>query len=343
MTKCDEMSPPLQGVQNKVVRDKTFDVITGIFIVRIIFGHYMSLLHLNDCLLFQSMNVLFFFMPWFFFKSGVFCSSQRKNVKSFLGDNVRKFLLPYVLFTIVGIVVAFSVTLINEGSLLKTLLGECKAFAWKQAVHFNAPLWFLLSLCFVRVFFNFIRNAVNHYLLVLLSLLFAFAHYLFLARYGLYWPGNLCSGLVFYILGMKLKNLQYSKKVVIGSLIVLVAIGFFKPTFVTMYGNTLLYEDGIYLLWYPFCLAGIIVFNNLIKRVGFILEHFHFNDIGHHSMVYYVVHWPIGLLIIAIYQKICTTSNNWELLVYLCLAWLGLLPLLTYVFNTKVMAKFIGR
>ena len=75
--------------------------------------------------------------------------------------------------------------------------------------------------------------------------------------------------------------------------------------------------------------------------MGFILEHFHFNDIGHHSMIYYVVHWPIGLLILEIYQKISIVPNNWELLVYLCLAWFGLLPLLTYVFNMKPVAKYI--
>ncbi|WP_254917840.1 acyltransferase family protein [Fibrobacter sp. UWB3] len=315
----------------------------GIFIVRIILGHYMSLLHLNESLLYRSMNILFFFMPWFFFKSGMFCSEQRKDVKPFLMSNARKFLLPYVFFSIVGIVIAASVALINEGSLPSTLLGECKTLVLKQAIHFNAPLWFLLSLCFVRVFFNCIRNAINHYLLLGLSLLFAFLHYLFLAKHGLYWPGNLCSGLAFYILGTKLKNLQYNKKIVISSLIVLVTIGIFRPTIVTMYGNFLLYENGIYLLWYPFCLAGIIVFNNLIKHMGFILEHFHFNDIGHHSMIYYVLHWPIALLIIAIYQKISAAPNNWELLVYLCLSWLGLLPLMTYVFNTKAMARFIGK
>lgn len=303
----------------------------------------MSLLHLNDCLLYRSMNILFFFMPWFFFKSGMFCSSTKKDVMPFLYDNVRKFLVPYAFFSIVGILVAVAVALINESSVVSVLISECRSVVFRQAVHYDAPLWFLLSLCFARVFFNFIRNSVNHYLLVFMSLLLAFVHYQFLAKHGFYWPGNLCSGLFFYILGMKLKNLQYNNKVVVVSLIVLVVIGIFRPTIVTMYGNTLLYENGIYWLWYPFCLAGIIVFNNLIKQVGFILEHFHFNDIGHHSMIYYVVHWPIGLLIIAVYQRICSTPNNWELLVYLCLAWLGLLPLLTYVFNTKTMARFIGR
>ncbi|SHL93479.1 hypothetical protein SAMN05720467_0005 [Fibrobacter sp. UWB7] len=295
----------------------------------------MSLLHLNESLLYRSMNILFFFMPWFFFKSGMFCSEQRKDVKSLL--------LPYVFFSIVGIVIAASVALINESSLPSTLLGECKTLVLKQAIHFNAPLWFLLSLCFVRVFFNCIRNAINHYLLLGSSLLFAFLHYLFLAKHGLYWPGNLCSGLAFYILGMKLKDLQYNKKIVISSLIVLVTIGIFRPTIVTMYGNILLYENGIYLLWYPFCLAGIIAFNNLIKYAGFILEHFHFDDIGHHSMIYYVMHWPIGLLIIAIYQKTTPAPNNWELLIYMFLINLVVLPLLTYLFNLRRMAKFIGK
>ena len=193
----------------------------------------------------------------------MFCSSTRKDLKSFFYDNVKKLLVPYAFFSIFGFFVAIVVALMNENSVVSTLFSEFRSVVWKQAVYYNAPLWFLLSLCFVRVFFNFARNSVNHCLLLIVSLSLAFAHYLFLAKYKLYWPGNLCSGLAFYILGMKLKELQYNKKIVVSSLIVLVTIGILKPTIVTMYGNTLLNENGIYVLWYPFCCAGIIIFNNV--------------------------------------------------------------------------------
>lgn len=62
-----------------------------------------------------------------------------------------------------------------------------------------------------------------------------------------------------------------------------------------VFGNYMLNEGGEYLLWYPFCLVGIVVFNNIIKFVGRYLVHYHFSDVGHHSMIYYVVHHPLGL------------------------------------------------
>ena len=65
---------PATETQNKVLRDKTLDIIAGILIVRMILGHYMSFLHLNDSLLFYSMNILFFYMPGSF--SNQECSVQ---------------------------------------------------------------------------------------------------------------------------------------------------------------------------------------------------------------------------------------------------------------------------
>ena len=54
----------------------------------------------------------------------------------------------------------------------------------------------------------------------------------------------------------------------------------YQKTCTECWNNFMLYEGGEYLLWYPFCLAGIIVFNNVVKRVGRYLEHYHFNDVG---------------------------------------------------------------
>ena len=300
--------------------------------------------HLDDSILFKSMNVLFFFMPWFFFKSGMFCSVERKDNKSFLMNNIKKFIIPYVFFTIVSLVVALGLLIIeNNNTFISFAISQCKAILLRQAIWFNAPLWFLLSLFFARVSFNFVREFVNHYVLMVILLLIALAHHIFLAKHGIYWGGNICSGLLFYILGFKLKENQYKKEVLFIAIVILAIIATTKPSIVTMYGNTLVYDSGIYLLWYPFCFAGIIVFNNLIKHVGVFLEHYHFDDFGRNSMIYYVLHWPLALLICAIYNKCVDVPNDYELMFYLCLSCFGLLPLLTRIFEIKALSKFVGK
>ena len=324
-------------------RDNTLDIVAGILIIRMILGHYLTMAHLSESILFKFMNILFFFMPWFFFKSGMFCSAEKKDLKLFLTSNLKKYVVPFLFFSFVGLSMALVFAIIDNDSITSFVIKVCKDVLFRQAIWFNAPLWFLLSLFLARVMFNLVREYVNHYILMVVLLLFAFVHHIFLAKHGIYWGGNICSGLLFYILGFKLKEIQYKKNVLFAAIVILIIIAFARPSIVTMYGNTLVYDGGIYLLWYPFCLVGIVVFNNLIKCVGVFLEHFHFDDFGRNSMIYYVLHWPLALLICTIYNKCVDSPNNYELMLYLCLACFGLLPLLTWIFNTKVMSKFIGR
>lgn len=327
------------------LRDNTMDIVAGILIVRMILGHYMSMCELKNTYLFESTNILFFYMPWFFYKSGMFCSKERKEPGAFLKNNTRKFIIPFVCFSVFGTVMAILSAMITDSSIVSAILGDCRALVFHGSTKWSAPLWFLITLFLVRVLFNYVRDFVNHYFLIAVLLMTAYAHFLYLANQGVYWIGNLCSGLIFYILGMKLKEIQYRKSAFFVSLVVIGAITIFTPPYlpiVTMFGNFLLYEGGKYLLWYPFCLAGIIVFNNFVKYIGRYLKHYHFSDVGHHSMIYYVIHYPFGLLICVLYEHYSDRHNSWELLVYLCAMWLTVLPLLTYLFNTKRMSKFIG-
>ncbi|MBR4388586.1 MAG: acyltransferase [Prevotella sp.] len=328
------------------LRDNTLDIVAGILIIRMILGHYMVMCKLQDTLLFESLNILFFYMPWFFFKSGMFCSAERKEPKKFLGTNIKKFMLPFLVFSVIGTILAIIPAFVSDYSnttILSTIKGELTTFVRHGSTGWNSPLWFLISLCLVRVVFNYIRNFINHYVIIGMLMAFAFFHYLYLADKGLWWGGNFSRGMIFYILGMKLKDLQYNKIVFVISLIIVIAVGVIKPTIVTMFGNFLLFDDGIYLLWYPFCLAGIIVFNNLIKFTGKFLNHYHFDDMGSNSMIYYVIHYPLGFLLCSAYNHFAPNPNNWELFMYLCLMWLGMLPLITYIFNTKRLSFLIGK
>lgn len=163
---------------NATHRDNTLDIVAGILIIRMIFGHYMVMCHLKDSILYESLNLLFFYMPWFFYKSGMFCSSNRKNTQQYLISNTKKFIIPYIFFSVAGTLIALITAIPLDKSLLQIILNECRSVIFTGSTNFNGPLWFLLTLFFVRVSFNYVRNLINHYILIAILLIIAFAHYL---------------------------------------------------------------------------------------------------------------------------------------------------------------------
>jgi fucose 4-O-acetylase-like acetyltransferase len=61
-------------------RDNSIDVIAGILLIHMVLGHVFQFAKLTDCRFYHWMDVLFFFMPWFFFKSGMFFNKNKKVV-----------------------------------------------------------------------------------------------------------------------------------------------------------------------------------------------------------------------------------------------------------------------
>ena len=227
------MSPySKENIENRnpvPLRDNTMDMVAGILIARMILGHYMSMCELKNTILFESTNILFFYMPWFFYKSGMFCSKERKESKAFLKNNTRKFITPFFCFSVFGTVMAILSAIITDSSIVSAILSDCKAFVFHGSTKWSAPLWFLITLFLVRVLFNYVRDFVNHYFLIAVLLIIAYTHYLFLANHGVYWIGNLCSGLLFYILGMKMKEIQYRKYALLISIVVVGGIIIYTP------------------------------------------------------------------------------------------------------------------
>lgn len=129
------MSPySKENIENRnpvPLRDNTMDMVAGILIVRMILGHYMSMCELKNTILFESTNILFFYMPWFFYKSGMFCSKERKDPNVFLKNNTRKFIKPFACFSLFGTVMAILSAMIVDSSVVSAILGDCRAFVFQ--------------------------------------------------------------------------------------------------------------------------------------------------------------------------------------------------------------------
>ena len=138
----------------KHIRNTWLDSIAGLLILRMILGHYVSYVGLKDSLLFHSLDILFFYMPWFFFKSGMFyCATDGwEHWKSIFFKNFRALMIPYFRFSILGILVGiiyYQVT--KDCAFQPTISSIVSNFVGMGCYYWSSHLWFLLTLFIVKI------------------------------------------------------------------------------------------------------------------------------------------------------------------------------------------------
>lgn len=126
------------------------DMVKGIGMILVIYSHV--------CTTFNLFNqwICSFFMPMFFICSG-YCYSWKRD---FLKRNLKKILLPYYLWGILGILLSV-VRSVVKGSLIDNNLLER---AWKLLVGIsmdNYPLWFLVAFFVCKTVFDAICLIVS--------------------------------------------------------------------------------------------------------------------------------------------------------------------------------------
>ena len=182
---------------------------------------------------------------------------------------------------------------------------------------------------------------VNIWLAALLSVAIAFIHFTFFS--GTYnWLGNISTGLFFYLMGIKMRDIQFSRISLIVSLLIVAITVITKPVYVSMFSNTV-QNDGFYLLWFPFCLGGIVLINNLFKflcekNVTFPI----IQSIGLNSMTYYLLHFTVPIFICHLFIYRCPQGDKWEFLCYLLISVSLVLPVLCNVFLHNHLSWMVG-
>lgn len=95
---------------------------------------------------------LSFFMPWFFFKAGMFFKSR--PMKEEIQKSFRRLMIPYIDFSIIGTVLLWGKLLVSNEFSYRSILSSIKSLLVAGAVPGNLALWFLLSLFIVRILFS---------------------------------------------------------------------------------------------------------------------------------------------------------------------------------------------
>lgn len=262
-----------------IPRLKGIDAVAGILILNMITYH---------CYSFPFHIFLSFFMPWFFFKSGMFY--KRQSVKDCIRKSADKLLYPFFTFTVLGYLV-YIIIFLSEGNhdLTDYFIIPLKELFFDGSVYGNKPLWFLFSFFAVQVIFSVVENNLKYPILIIIpAIIFVYILYLYdnpLPRYF----GNISSGLVFYTLGYILRKIQFLPSVSATAIVIYLMFAILGITFVDMFPNIL--RQGVYLLWFVFAIAGCITFNSIFEKIPYRFKFFSW--VGKNAMILYLTHFMV--------------------------------------------------
>lgn len=264
-------------------RDCYIDVVAGLMIVTMVLSHTY-----DDRLSFDILN---FFMPWFFFKSGMYF--REGDIRKTIYDGIKKLLYPFMTFTLLGyLVYVVQKILVNDSNWIHYILTPLKELVLAGCIEGNLPLWFLVSFFVVRVLFQWAyRPKFWHIVLnlgVILILLFVVNIFNDNPYFPLYVTSTLI-GYFFYGCGYLFRDTHKNVKLwCVACAVFLIVFFVDRPTMV-MRVNYL--RHGHYFLWFVFSLFGCITVNGLVNRIPYKFPVLRW--IGVNSMIIYVTHYLV--------------------------------------------------
>lgn len=129
--------------KSAIVRDSSLDLLCGILISYMIIYHAYIWCPTTKSILIEVFDKLFFFMPWFYYKSDMF--NKKKSTKEIAITNTKKILFPFISYTIiVEIVLWLCYYLRDEGEfdIIKHLVSSLKCLKIQESTIGNQPLCF---------------------------------------------------------------------------------------------------------------------------------------------------------------------------------------------------------
>jgi fucose 4-O-acetylase-like acetyltransferase len=281
------------------VRLKYFDFVSGLFMIQIIVLHILQFSGNYSNQIFTAiMHILFFFMPWFYFKSGYLYSSPKNGTKSYIHGKVKSLLIPFVIFTLIGFLLSFPFDLlVSNRSIWRMLVSPVYAMIrWGNGGNSNIPIWFLLSLFFSLTGFVFLDKFRIKWFIIFFPLA-GYALYYF--NYNQILPlglANLFLGIFYlyagYLFRTKIENSRYSTLFLCLAAVIYGITQIFYFSSLDMRIDMLL--SGNYFLYVLSGLCGLALIYYLGEKINYFKP---VNYIGENSMVYFIMHWPILLLV----------------------------------------------
>ena len=318
------------------------DTVGGIMIIHMMYVvHAAHFTNVSPWLVEYVMELMTCFLPWFYFKSGMFYKDGSSLIEDF-AKRVKKLLLPFAVFSFIGwgLIFILGSLWMTDASVVDLLKDSLSTFLWEGAFNGNFALWFLFSLFLVCVTYRMLRKLrINNRVIMLLSFACAWGIYQFDLSFPTY-VGNFCNGLFFYSLGVELKQKQFYNALFYASCLILV-ISAFLPSYLDFRANKILIGHQSYLLVELYCFAGIIFFNNIFYRFFPnripLLTH-----VGENSMKYYVVHYIFLIGLFRLLTMVFHLSNPIALFLIIVVIMTILLYFSGRILSMKTFAVLMG-
>ena len=272
-------------------RNNAIDVISGVFILEIIFDHILTNAGYNQSSYKYMMQILPAFMPWFFFKAGIMYK-HAIGVRNTIRDRAQKLLYPFIIWSLIPCVIMLPLMLINKNfiSYLKIVASSL----YYAHGPFNTPLWFLASLFFTYI----VKEYIEKYKLksggvIIITL---FLSYL-LNKCNLRLPLGMTYlplGVLYFEFGTccQMRACKLSKEFLLVLLMIYLFLVIYCPSLINFHKNELVY--GNYFMAVFITLLFLFMISEVIHKKWDVK---YLSYIGRNSLVFYVAHAPIIVII----------------------------------------------
>lgn len=302
-TRSRHLTPEPSGVR---CRDLTLDAIAGLFITIMMFGHFNIVSR-------EPWTFGHFFMfntTWFFYKSGMFHRPVKLN-NSRIAKWLKRLFIPFLTCSLFGVTVSFICLWITSGSPnFHIFYGAIIQILEYGAPWWNLPLWFLLTLLFVKIITS--RYDGRHTFMYLLVAAAVFSiHYFMSDTHRFSYIGNTALATFFYILGYKTKNINFNRYMTYWIFGVLfIAIFILYPSILDSWSNKAL--SGNYFLAILATFLGIV----LVNKIFYFCRISHIRPLifmGENAMLFLVLHVPFYLAFQELFKSanLSPTEMNW--------------------------------
>ncbi len=297
----------IEASASKTIRDQSMDWIAGLLILVMITGHISQESgHSLRWYALGGYSWFYFFMPWFFFKSGMFERGGTIHMSKIL----KGLIIPFIFFTLAGYFIWSLQYLAEHEWSFRWIAGATLMYLYAAgSFPGNGPLWFLEALIIARMLFPlFVRMHFNNWWIMMFAFGIAFIYVFLLRTYndGNYLMMAIPQGflaLSCYAAGYLFKRLQYNMWVAGAGIIIYLAIVLLKvPTIpFAQVGMTAPMES--WLLFLPSSLAGIVTWNYVVRLMpSWFFRVFPLGYLGRNSMTYYCGHFIIITTLVYLYE-----------------------------------------
>lgn len=277
-------------------RNHTFDFLCGLCIIRMVMLHTFQFSGFSQEPWWKAvMDWSFYLMCFFFFKAGYFNRSVGGKTWPYIKDRTRRLLVPYLTCGMIGVVLFWGFMTLLDNVYSTNPIKFLWIHLWRVSDFYgNAPMWFLLSFYVMYIAVHFIEKSRWAKRAVVL---FPLVGYVLYTHGNPLWLNlnNIFMGVFFFYLGQYwhrlLDHIGRRRMFVVS----LVLVGVFTLSNLFFHGVYTMHSNDFSGNPWGAVINTIVIVCGLsglfislrMPRIPVI------NYIGEHSMVYFVLHFPI--------------------------------------------------